>query len=256
MNQTDFWNRYLEVYDVLNRHDAYVSYMDEIPRRLHITPGMKILDAGSGTGNLSIRMKAKGADVVSLDFSPTALRIHRMKDPTAVQIEASLTDPLPLGNGSMDAVVCASVLFALPLQSTDTVLKEFARALKPGGQLVVTSSVKGLSRLKFAYEHLRDRFKKQPFFSFVRETLTSLWPMVQMLYYCLRIYGLRRQGAYRQFSKEELLETVERGGFVNLRYSTTFMGRFHMVEATTPVTCAEAKPSTVDAGLSKVSVGI
>ncbi|MFP4617191.1 MAG: class I SAM-dependent methyltransferase, partial [Candidatus Paceibacterota bacterium] len=76
-----FWAEYFEVYDVLNELIPYQELMQDIIDALDVKKGELIIDAGSGTGNLSMRMEDVGARVVAVDFSEEGQRIHKKKNP-------------------------------------------------------------------------------------------------------------------------------------------------------------------------------
>ena len=67
MLDSNFWRKYFETYDVLNIVIPYQELMKEVRQELEVEPGDLILDAGAGTGNLSVRLKEAGAKVVALD---------------------------------------------------------------------------------------------------------------------------------------------------------------------------------------------
>lgn len=234
MTKREFWNRYLRAYDGLNMLEVYRAYVDDVASRACRKVGARILDAGSGTGNISMRMRQLGAEVTSLDFSPVALAIHREKDPTARQVEASLECPLPFNTGSFDGVVCASVLFALPKAEVYLSLREFRRILRPGGRLLVTSGRKGLSKMRFARDHVLGRLRNRPLLASVREARRILWPFLRLTYYNLRMYGLARVDGYRQFTRDGLVSVIGSAGFVQLAYDTSYAGLLHVVEARAP----------------------
>ncbi|HEY3322794.1 MAG TPA: class I SAM-dependent methyltransferase, partial [Planctomycetota bacterium] len=100
-------------YDFLTHVESYSQNLRDVLTAARPYPGCEILDAGSGTGNLSLALKAEGCNVVSCDFSPSAIAAHRAKDPQANVVCASLEQPLPFETDQFDAVCCASVLFAL-----------------------------------------------------------------------------------------------------------------------------------------------
>lgn len=209
MTRLEFWNRYLGVYDTANIIGAFGSYMDDVAERLRIHPGHVVLDAGSGTGNLSIRMRRLGARVTSLDFSPVALAVHRAKDPTATLVHASLESELPFESDTFDAVACTSVLFALSTPGARTALREFRRVLKPGGHVVVTVEVeRRLPKLRFTCVTLLARLRAQGVPGFLRELRRISCPLLRLMYYNFLMHSLRKKAGYRRFTKEDLLAEV------------------------------------------------
>ncbi|MGO4385358.1 methyltransferase domain-containing protein [Specibacter sp. RAF43] len=90
-----------------------------------------VLDAGTGTGYyLQQLLAASDADSVALDISKFALRRAARRNPATLNLVWDLWRPLPLAADSADVIV---VVFA-PRNAA-----EFARVLKPGGQLVVVT---------------------------------------------------------------------------------------------------------------------
>jgi magnesium-protoporphyrin O-methyltransferase len=75
--------------------------------------GARLLDAGCGTGALSLEAAARGADVVAVDLSPTLIDLARSRaatDPAAARIDFRAGDMLDAGFGSFDYVVAMDSL--------------------------------------------------------------------------------------------------------------------------------------------------
>ena len=90
----------------------------------------RVLEAGCGTGRISIPLLERGTDVVGCDLS--APMLHRFQEkypsPPVVQADASL---LPFPGGHFDAVLTVHVLHLIPVWRD--VLREFQRVLVSGG---------------------------------------------------------------------------------------------------------------------------
>ena len=103
-----------------------------------------ILDAPSGFGALSEKLKQAGYDVVALDlergkYSPADKKV----------LIADLTMGIPCRGDTFDAVVCVEGIEHL--HSSLALLKELHRVLKAGGYLLLTTPnvVNWRSRIKF-----------------------------------------------------------------------------------------------------------
>ena len=94
-------------------------------------PG-RVLDAGAGEGALSLSLSQRGYLVVACDRTPARFRPRDIPF-----VQADLHGPLPFAAGSFDAVVSTEVLEHL--ENPHHVAREFARILRPGGTLVVTT---------------------------------------------------------------------------------------------------------------------
>jgi magnesium-protoporphyrin O-methyltransferase len=80
------------------------TLLDWLPADLH---GMRVLDAGCGTGALSIEAARRGADVVAIDLSPTLVALARERLPEDVRhaIDFRAGDMLDPALGYFDHIV-------------------------------------------------------------------------------------------------------------------------------------------------------
>ncbi|HEV7759908.1 MAG TPA: glycosyltransferase [Acidimicrobiales bacterium] len=105
--------------------------------RLALRPGDRLLDAGTGLGNVLhvAERAAPGATAVGVDRSAERLGRARAEGVAAPVARADLLD-LPVPGGAFDAVLCSEVLEHL--DDDRVALVELRRVLRPGGRLVVT----------------------------------------------------------------------------------------------------------------------
>ena len=102
------------------------------------TPPAHILDAGCGTGSLSVVMAGLGYTVTGIDFSPEMLVLAKAKAAAAghtipFQVMDAAAPQFP--PHSFDSIVCRHLLWALPEPAE--VLRRWVKLLKPGGRLVL-----------------------------------------------------------------------------------------------------------------------
>ena len=136
-----------------NRHAWVARTLAELPR------GWRILDAGAG--EQPYRRHCEHLDYVSQDFGqydPTESddglqmpswdygRLHHTCDITSI----------PEPSGSFDAVLCTEVFEHLP--DPLAALREFARLVRPAGQLLVTAPFSSLTH--FAPHHYATGFNR------------------------------------------------------------------------------------------------
>jgi ubiquinone/menaquinone biosynthesis C-methylase UbiE len=100
--------------------------------------GMKILDAGCGTGHYSIKLAERGCDVTGIDISSNMLNIARKKSGDlnlpVTFINASAA-ALPFENNLFDAVI--SVVAVEFMDDIEKSIEEMLRVTKPGGRIVI-----------------------------------------------------------------------------------------------------------------------
>ena len=99
-----------------------------------------VLDVGCGPGTVTAYLADRGLDVSGVDLSPRMVEHARRLYPGCRFEVASATD-LDLPESSLGGVLGWWSLFNLPRDVLPQVLSSFARALVPGGQLIVATHV-------------------------------------------------------------------------------------------------------------------
>jgi SAM-dependent methyltransferase len=97
-------------------------------------PGVA-LDAACGTGRFAEFLVRPGHRVIGVDSSPDMLAHARLRVPDG-EFHVAELDRLPLPDDSADVIVCALALVHVPW--LQPVMAEFARVLRPGGDLVIS----------------------------------------------------------------------------------------------------------------------
>lgn len=125
-----------------------------------VRPGMRVLDLGCGSGDLTLHLVGTGAEVVALDLSPRMIEVARQRvarygDPTRVTFLAAPAEDSGLPNGEFDVILGRYVLHHLDL---DTATVEIARLLRPGGKAVFVENSGANPLLMFARRFLVGRF--------------------------------------------------------------------------------------------------
>jgi ubiquinone/menaquinone biosynthesis C-methylase UbiE len=108
-------------------------------RAAGVSPGSLVADVGTGTGFLAEAALDAGARVVGVDASDGMLAQVRARfQGRPFEARAGDVDALPLATGEADAVLANMVLHHAP--DPPRAIREMARALKPGGRLVITDA--------------------------------------------------------------------------------------------------------------------
>jgi len=142
------WNfdQWADQYDgwVTSDYPVYFRYDTILARVLSLSGaarGKRVLDIGTGTGNLAARLLDLGAEVVGLDPS------QKMLDKAAVKLEGlsgielrRVEEPfleIPCEDGSFDAVVSTYAFHHIHPDKKPACIREMMRVLKPGGTWVI-----------------------------------------------------------------------------------------------------------------------
>jgi SAM-dependent methyltransferase len=122
------------------------SYSDNIERPaieqlIGEVNGARVLDVGCGSGTYSAWLAKRGAQVFGVDLSSTMISLaHARARERGVELELSVADiskPLPFGEAEFDTVLTATALHYV--ENLGSALKEIARAMKAGAQLVASA---------------------------------------------------------------------------------------------------------------------
>ncbi len=101
-------------------------------------PGMRVLDAGCGSGSfLPLLLEGGAGEVVALDAAPEHLQfIDEVYGERIVPL-VGVISALPVSSASMDGLWCANTLqFLDDVEALET-LREFARVVRPGGIVAI-----------------------------------------------------------------------------------------------------------------------
>jgi 2-polyprenyl-3-methyl-5-hydroxy-6-metoxy-1,4-benzoquinol methylase len=108
--------------------------------RLALQPGERVLDAASGSGNLTIPAARSGAIVTGIDLVPSLLSAAARwaaREGLAVSLDEGTVEELPYEDARFDVVLSMfGVMFAA---RPDHVMAELARVTRSGGRVVLAN---------------------------------------------------------------------------------------------------------------------
>ncbi len=125
---------------LLEQFDHIDIYLFDQLLRGRIGKGMKVLDAGCGTGRNLVYMLRQGFDLWATDRDPAAVAAartlagHLFPRLSPDRFSVELVERLPFPDHAMDAVISNAVLhFARDDQHFEAMVLEMWRVVKPGG---------------------------------------------------------------------------------------------------------------------------
>jgi ubiquinone/menaquinone biosynthesis C-methylase UbiE len=129
----------LPFYDLLTRALGMGRVYDNLIAQAELADGLRVLEIGCGTGNVTTRVKRAepGADVIGTDPDPLALaRAQRKAQGLAgIRFERAYAQELPFADGEFDRVLSSMMLHHLDEDVKAGALAEVHRVLRPGGRL-------------------------------------------------------------------------------------------------------------------------
>lgn len=133
-------------YDLLNHlmtGGFDIRWRNEVVRRSQIRPGARILDLGTGTGDIALGVRGSCPDCVTIggDFTITMMRIGQAHAEKAQILWTGCdAEYLPFPDESLDAVLSGFLL--RNVSSIDRTLQEQWRILAPGGRIVALDTTR------------------------------------------------------------------------------------------------------------------
>ena len=128
----------LPFYDLLTRALGMGKVYDALVAQAGLADGLRVLEIGCGTGNVTTRIKraAPGADVIGTDPDPLALaRAQRKaKRLAGIRFERAYAQELPFADGAFDRVLSSMMLHHLDEDVKAAAVAEVHRVLRPGGE--------------------------------------------------------------------------------------------------------------------------
>jgi tellurite methyltransferase len=129
----------------------------------------KVLDMGSGLGNLSVEAARRGLSVLALDASPNAIvRIKQVADAEALPVRAEAVDFDSFSlTETFDTVVAIGLFMFFPKKRALALLADLQAHVRPNGIAIVNVLIDGTSYLDmfepahyylFGQDELHERF--------------------------------------------------------------------------------------------------
>jgi SAM-dependent methyltransferase len=120
--------------------NSYRRGAAEFVDRLGLRPGMRVLDAACGTGNLSLPAARTGASVTGLDIAPNLIeqaRANAAAEGLDIRFDVGDVEAMPYEDGSFDVVF--TMFGAMFAPRADVTAAELKRVCRPGGVIAMAN---------------------------------------------------------------------------------------------------------------------
>jgi SAM-dependent methyltransferase len=96
-----------------------------------------VLDVGCGPGHVARYLRDRGVHASGVDVSPAMVEVARRLTP-GMEVTAGDMRRLPVGDGELTGLTAFYSVIHIPREGVLDVLREFSRALAPGGLLLMS----------------------------------------------------------------------------------------------------------------------
>jgi demethylmenaquinone methyltransferase/2-methoxy-6-polyprenyl-1,4-benzoquinol methylase len=141
----DVFTRIAPRYDLMNRlmtGGQDLRWRKEVIQRARLSPGSRLLDLGTGTGDLAREALSQQpqAWVVAADFTLEMMRVGQASSAQRLTWSAADALHLPFESQSFDAIVSGFLM--RNVADLPRTLAEQRRVLKPGGRIVILDTTR------------------------------------------------------------------------------------------------------------------
>lgn len=219
LRSDSFWDLYSYVYTGVYHLIPYRNLLWDAYEELDLKPGLRVLDAGCGTGNFEHFISTKpmpDITVDGIDASGGMLNAARRRCAGLGFAEfstADLNERLPFEDATFDRVVSINVLYAL--RDQEHAVSEMLRVLKPSGRLVISSPLPTYRVGPMVADHFRRIGNIWGLHRRVARTLSSAFVLAtsglaQWILNDLVIDSRETQGMYRSLDEHDVQALLRR----------------------------------------------
>ncbi len=140
--------------------EVFVNYQEilkQTVKQIDNPEGAKVLDIGSGTGNLGYVASLAGCNVTGVEPNGKMRQLAKGKYPGLHFVEGSFLS-IPVENESIDAIISSYAFHHLTDDEKGEAVKYFLAKLKPAGKVVIADTM--YSSLEVREEILQDALSK------------------------------------------------------------------------------------------------
>ncbi|MHB1487985.1 MAG: class I SAM-dependent methyltransferase [Acidimicrobiales bacterium] len=206
--QRRFWgNRARSWEHNASSNPGLLKVVDEVVRRSAAEEGMRVVDLGTGTGQLALRVARNVGSVLAVDVSESMVKVLAEKAGvdaiTNIEARVEAIEEMELPPQSVDLVISNYALHHLRDQDKLRLVQSVAKWLRPGGRLVIGDMMFGRGGEARDREIIRSKLTVM-----LRRGPAGWWRIAKNAYR----YLLRRHE--RPISMEKWAQYLAMAGFV------------------------------------------
>jgi SAM-dependent methyltransferase len=170
--------------DHLGRKTEYISRLQQEALVRYVGKGHGVaLDVGCGYGRMTHRISELGYQVIGIEPSLRVLRYASRRWPKFCWLVGKLPD-LPVAGASAELVLLLNVVRPLHLLGLRDLCAGAARAVAPGGRLVVLDNIRAADARYVEEDWFLEFFKNEGMVLERRVSIrASRWPMIYLVRY-------------------------------------------------------------------------
>lgn len=178
-----YWKQYAKCHDSIYQLMPYRKLLWDAYQALELESGMKVLDAGCGTGNFELFLTEKNpppVEIEAIDFSSIIIEHARKKCTNARNVnfkQVASGQKLDYPDGFFNRVLCTNTpcFLSAAERSPRFLFKELLRVLAPGGKIVLVTP----KSESFALDVLKNNHLRR--MSNVRKSFKKLFLRIQAI---------------------------------------------------------------------------
>jgi SAM-dependent methyltransferase len=228
------WNLYARLYDSIAELLPYQEMLDEVVASLDLAPGMRVLDAGCGTGALAERLLDRYPDIayVGVDLARAMLahaRARRRWPAGFTFVEGNVDDLLAGDSSGFDRIVSVNVLWTLP--DPRATLARMSAGLRPGGLMVHTTPRLMFRAYVIVWRHLAGQRGGRRLRALLRLPRLCLAGLVNLLLVAQSAIRARAPRARQRWHQEGLVALLQDAGTAPYPVRPCYAGQGHLLVA-------------------------
>jgi SAM-dependent methyltransferase len=209
------WNLYAHCYDRIVGLLPYQEMLDDVIAALDLSPGMRVLDAGCGTGPLAERIANKHPDIelLAVDLSPSMLKraqARRVWPASFKFVEGNIDDVLASDERGYDRIASVNVIWTLP--NPERTFALMTSHLRKGGRMVHTTPRWRLRALSIVWRHVLGQKGWQRLRALLGLPMLALAGLLNLVLVAQSMMLARAPHASRRWHAEGLAELLRSAG--------------------------------------------